>query len=283
MERIVLGYDGGPAAVAALSWVIRRVNRRVARIDIVSVVPTHAVDRSSSLEHLEAAEARLRDQARGTRVGLHRLEGDVADGLAGVVDDADILVTGINLGRPVRAKLAGALPVRLSARADVPVVLVPSDWTETGDPVTVGIAADGSSDAALAFAAAEAEILDVPTRLVHSWLMPTPRFAEPHAVQPTPESVAEGHSRVLDRASVWVLGHYPRAAVCTELVRDVASGALLSYADRSSMLVMGTRRLGPLAGSLFGSVTQEVLWRAECPVAIVPSSSRPRRPRIGSA
>lgn len=274
MERIVLGYDGGPAAVAALSWVIRRVNRKLARVDVVSVVPARAVDRSSSLDRLEDAEARLRDEARGTHVGLHRLEGDVADALAEVIDDAGILVTGINLGHPVRAKFAGALPVRLSARGDVPLVLVPPDWVETGDPVTVGVAADGTSDAALAFAAAEAELLDVPIRLVHSWLMPTPRFADPRAAQATPEMVEAGHRRVLDGASERITARHPEATVYTELVRDVPSGALLSFADRSTMLVMGTRRVGLLAGSVFGSVTQEVLWRAACPVAIVPSSSK---------
>jgi nucleotide-binding universal stress UspA family protein len=39
------------------------------------------------------------------------------------------------------------------------------------------------------------------------------------------------------------------------------------------MLVMGTHHRGVLAGSLLGSVVQEVLWRAECPVAVVPQDA----------
>lgn len=273
MERIVLGYDGSPAAAAALSWVVRRANRSVVHVDIISVVPRRATDRSSALDHLAEAETRLRDQAQGTGVALHRLEGDSAEALSVFAEDADILVTGINVGHPVRAWFAGALPLRLSARADVPVVLVPAGWVEVSDPVTVGIAADRTSDSALAFAVTEADLLETSVRLVHSWLMPTPSFTQSPRVQRTPKEIAGEHLRLLDRASNRVADHHPTTTVYRELVRESPSTALLSYASRSSMIVIGTHRRGLLAGGLLGSVAQEILWHAECPVAVVPAAT----------
>jgi nucleotide-binding universal stress UspA family protein len=78
------------------------------------------------------------------------------------------------------------------------------------------------------------------------------------------------HRATLDAAVSWVMERHPTISLQSELVRDSQSSALLRFGPRSSMLVLGTHHRGVLAGSLLGSVVQEVLWRAECPVAVVP-------------
>lgn len=276
MEHIVLGYDGGSASAAALSWVAARIARTRAHVDVVTVVSGSAEDHSRALDRLREAEERLRESAPAARVELHRLEGSVLDTITGFAEDADLLVAGINAGHPIRAALNGWMPLRLTTLSRIPVCLVPAGWTEGSDPVTVGIADDASSMPALAFAAAEAAETGAILRLVHAWLMPTPAFtAGPVVVDPMPEPVVQEHRRIMDAAVRWVVEHYPTVGLHTELVRDSRAAALLRFAGRSSLLVIGTHHTGPLAGSVLGSVGQDVLWRAECPVVVVPAQADP--------
>ncbi|WP_169580611.1 MULTISPECIES: universal stress protein [Microbacterium] len=277
MERIVLGFDGTRASASALEWVAERASRETAAVGVVNVVSPFARDRAETLDELGEAEAFLRERAPGTSIALHRLEGDVVSALGDFAQASDLLVVGINLGHPIRATAAGATPLRLSAQSRVPVTMIPAGWVSRADAVTVGVAPDESSAAALAFAAREARITDVPLRLVHAWLMPTPSFSGSTVLVRTPESVVAEHREVIDRALSRVMERYATMSVTTELVRDSRSASLLRFAGRSSMLVIGTHHRGVFEGSLLGSVAQEVLWHAECPVTVVPSEARVSR------
>lgn len=273
MERIVLGYDGTSASVSALEWVAERAVRGPAMVGVVNVVSKLARDRAATLDRLGEAEAILRERAPGTGVELHRLEGGTANALTEFADEADLLVVGINPGHPIRATVAGALPLRLSTFSRVPVTMVPAGWVAANDPVTVGVAADESSGAALAFGVREAKVTSTTLRLVHSWLMPTPSFSGNTVLVQTTDSVMAEHREVLEHALAWVLERHATLPIQTELVRDSRSAALLRFAGRSSMLVIGTHHKGILAGGVLGSVGQEVLWHAECPVTVVPNEA----------
>ncbi len=176
MERIVLGYDGSPAALSALNWTAARAATGSTKVDVVLVVPPMTKERTSGRQHLSEAEAFLLDRLPALEVDLHRLEGTVSKSITNAAQDADLVVVGINPGHPIRAAAAGWLPLRLSTRATAPVCMIPAGWTQGDDPVTVGVASDGSSDSALCFGALEATRTSTGLRLVHSWLMPTPSF-----------------------------------------------------------------------------------------------------------
>ena len=274
MERLVLGYDGSPAAIAALSWTAARCARSEAKVDVINVVSPHTKDRAPAIQRLADAEEFLRDRIPSQHVELHRLEGSMPDTLSGFAGDVDLVIVGINTGHPVRAALAGWIPLRLALDSTAPVCMVPGGWVERGDPVTVGIADDARSDAALDFGSREARSTSTSLRLVHSWLMPTPSSLGSTALAVAPQSEMARHRRILDDAIEQVLDEHPTLAVESELIRDSRSAALLKFASSSSMLVMGAQHRGILAGGLLGSVAQEVLWRAECPICLVPDAAR---------
>ena len=281
MERIVLGFDGSPAAVSALSWTAARAARGPAKVDVVLVVSPFTTDRAPGLQHLGDAETFLLERLPALEVELHRLEGAVTESIAHAAEDADLVVIGINPGHPIRAAAAGWTPLRLSTRAAAPVCMIPPGWVQADDPVTVGIANDDSSDGALDFAAAEAIRTSTRLRLVHSWLMPTPTFDDAKVVAASPDAVIEEHRNVLERAVQRVADRHRTLSVQSELIRDSRSDALLRFDGRSSLIVIGTHRRGVLVGSLLGSVGQEIMWRAECPICVVPpefsrNSIRPR-------
>ena len=270
MERIVLGYDGSAAAEAALRWTAARAGRGVARVDVVLVVSPHTKDRAPGLERLGEAETFLLDRLPALEVELHRLEGAVTESIARAAEDADLVVIGINTGHPIRAAAAGWRPLRLSTRSPAPVYMIPAGWVQGDDPVTVGIADDGSSDAALRAGISEAAATSAALRLVHAWLMPSPAFDDPAAFTVDPEAVMEAHRQTLAAAWQRTLKERPSLSVESLLIRDSRSAALLKFAARSSLLVIGTHRRGVLVASLLGSVAQDLLWRAECPICVVP-------------
>ncbi|WP_243074938.1 universal stress protein [Microbacterium sp. SS28] len=276
MERIVLGYDGSPAAVAALKWTADRRSRSRAKVDVVNVISPMTRNRSLGIEQLADAEAYLRERAPGMPVELHRLEGAMPDTLGDFAHGVDLIVVGIDPAHLMRAAFPGLVPLELAMESSVPVCLVPAGWVEADDPVTVGIANDASSDSAVAFAAQEARLMSTGLRLVHAWLMPTPTPYGSTALALSPDHELEHHRAVLDEAMVNLMEAHPSLQIHGDLVRDSRAAALLKLSRTSSMLVIGTHHHGPLTGALLGSVAQEVLWRANCPVCVVPYDLRER-------
>ncbi|WP_457101261.1 universal stress protein [Microbacterium sp. P5_E9] len=270
MERIVLGYDGSPAAVSALDWTAARAVPGHTSVDVVLVASPLYKERAIEWQRLGRAQALLDERVPGLDVAVHRLEGGVTDSIARASDEADLVVVGINPGHPIRAAAGGWMPLRLSTRSEAPVCMIPVGWRDTDDPVTVGIGSDESSDAALDFAAAEALRSSTDLRLVHSWLMPAPALDASTVLAVTPEEVIEDNWQDLEGAAQRVLIEHPNLSVQSELIRDSRSAALLRFDGRSSLIVIGTHRRGVLVGSLLGSVGQEILWRAECPICVVP-------------
>jgi len=268
VERILLGYDGTPAAASALRWVAARAARKVATVDVVTVLSRFARDRETALDQLHDAETFLRENAPGVGVELHRLEGGVLESLSSMTD-SDLVVVGVNTGHVVQAIAAGGLPLRITVTSRAPVVLVPSEWVDIEAPVTVGVAADGSSSHAVAFAADEADAVGAPLRLVHAWRMPLPTIPGSVALQVDTEEEMAAHRHALEIASGIILDTHRDLEVSRELVQDEPGPALLRYASRSSLVVVGTHRRGILEGLVRGAVARSILWQITCPLAVV--------------
>lgn len=138
--------------------------------------------------------------------------------------------------------------------------------------VVVGI--DGSEHAgrALARAVEEARSRGAELDVVHAAPAPL-KFADPvKAPPPAPERLREAGAKLIDQALAEVdirdlettriaaVGHTSRV-LC-----DVARGA--------DLLVVGSRGHGGFRGLLVGSVTQQVVAHAPCPVLVVVPEAR---------
>ena len=60
----------------------------------------------------------------------------------------------------------------------------------------------------------------------------------------------------------------------TEVVEDVPVGVLTRLAAEAEMVVVGSRGFGGFGGLLLGSVGQQVVTHAHCPVVIVRPPAR---------
>ncbi|RKT31109.1 nucleotide-binding universal stress UspA family protein [Microbacterium sp. AG1240] len=272
MKDLVLGVDGTRASASATQWVAERCVREPSRVRIVNVIGTLTADRHASLELLERAERVLRDRVPGQAVELLRADGAVSRALARLSAGADLLVIGVDPDHPVRAAIGGWVPVRVVARASVPVCVVPAGWTQTDGDVVVGLADDTSSAAALDLAAREASATTKKLHVVHAWALPGV-VVESSVIEERPDRIVEEHRALLDAAVRSLQRRFTDVDIESDVVRSSPVNALLGHAERAALIVIGTHHQGVLAGGLTGAVAQDLLWRARCPVLIVPEAT----------
>ncbi|MEV0133213.1 universal stress protein [Dactylosporangium sp. NPDC050688] len=92
----------------------------------------------------------------------------------------------------------------------------------------------------------------------------------PPAVTALPYALLETTERQLLEASVagWT-EKYPTVALQTRLVNGRTAQALLEASGSAQLIVVGSRGHGGFAGLLLGSVGQQLMHHAACPVQIV--------------
>ena len=141
--------------------------------------------------------------------------------------------------------------------------------------IVVGIDGSPGSLHALGFAIAEARLRGADLKAVAAWEIPASVYSAswvPMSVDPGDfESIAKGAlQRSLEDA------HAKDSGVnVTEVVRQgQAADVLVDEAEGADLLVVGTRGFGGFKGLLLGSVSQQCVHHAKCPVAIVPDGDR---------
>ena len=134
--------------------------------------------------------------------------------------------------------------------------------------VIVGIDGSDQSAEALQFAAGEAKLRRVPLRVVHAFEMPiTGSWTAGAVVDPEPfERVA----RQLVDGALTALGPELEGI---DVERVVEPGGVVSVlidrAEKDDLVVVGSRGRGGFKGLLLGSVSQQVMLHAPCPVVVV--------------
>lgn len=136
--------------------------------------------------------------------------------------------------------------------------------------IVVGVdGSDGSRDA-LRWALGEARLRGTTLRLVHAWGMPYAPAATgyvPLPVAPLHDAAGKGAQRLLDGE----LSQIETGDVRVEplLVEGAPASALLEAAKDADMVVVGSRGGGGFVDLLLGSVGQQVIHHATCPVVVV--------------
>jgi nucleotide-binding universal stress UspA family protein len=146
-----------------------------------------------------------------------------------------------------------------------------STRAEIGGGVVVGHDGSACSGQALVWAAALAERAGWPLHVVRAWRMataPKPRTWEPGYVPPMPDY----EEAVLDdlRSDVAAaLGTERASAVTCHAVHTPPVRALVEAGKHADLLVVGSRGRGGFAGLLVGSVSDQCVHHAPCPVTVV--------------
>lgn len=142
------------------------------------------------------------------------------------------------------------------------------------DSIVVGHDGSTGADNALAAAVELAEQLSAPVAVVRAWgiaTAPRPPDWEFGYVCSFDEYSAAVRDELIQDARA-VIGTFQIVPVTYHAVRGVPSTILIAISRNARMLVVGTRGRGSLAGLLLGSVSEQCVRHAACPVLVV----RPR-------
>jgi len=134
--------------------------------------------------------------------------------------------------------------------------------------IIVGLDESEGAAEALRWAVREGDLRGRPVRAVLVWdYLDQHRLDGPNAFDPTyDESLAE---KVLAEAVTHAVGPAPAEAIARTTVCDRAANGLIDQAADAELLVVGARGLGGFKSLLLGSVSNQCLHHAPCPVAVV--------------
>lgn len=288
-KPIVAGVDGSTSALHAVRWAAREAAQRGAPLRLVHVcalVPrgypdpvVHVSDYADVVvgqgrRWLAEATDAARTVCDILDVGTDLRDGMTATVLMGESATARMVVLGSRGLGGFAELLVGSISVALAAHAHCPVVVARSSTVDSPPPVTgpVVVGVDGSplSEAAIAFAFETAAARDVPLLAVHTWL--DINLAETWIPLPSIVDWGEVHAseeRLLaERLAGWQ-EKYPTVEVHRVVTKDRPARALLRRAEDAQLVVVGSRGRGGLTGLGLGSVSQTLLHKALCPVAVI--------------
>jgi nucleotide-binding universal stress UspA family protein len=268
-RRILVAYDGSPEAELALRWAseeARGTGRglHVVAVDDVVTSPWGAGTVHRGEEALAGIEKTLGDLdvVAETRVG------HVTGELLGAAASAELVVVGSRGHGRAEDLLVGSVSQHLARHAPCPVVVVRPTREDAARRIVVGVDGSSTSSAALEYACRRAERTGETVVALHGWRTRAPSTdvwnAEPRALE------GLSHRQVLLAESVAGLrADHPDVVLEQEAVPVAPVRCLVDASHNASLLVVGSHGLGFFGGLLLGSVSQAVLQRAECPVAVV--------------
>jgi nucleotide-binding universal stress UspA family protein len=136
--------------------------------------------------------------------------------------------------------------------------------------IVVGVDGSAGSRAGLRWAHAEARLRSSPLEVVMAWQFPMMTSLPAFGAMPPPEDLSSEAERALQQALV---DEGVTATDTVPVTATVAEGpsarVLLDAASDADLLVVGSRGHGGFSGLLIGSVSQQCVSHASCPVVVV--------------
>lgn len=269
---VVVGVDGSEPATRAVRLAAREARRRNRPLRVVhgfiwpllrvpvsapAGSPPGAGLRNQAEQLVSDAVAAAEAESPGLRITGEIIDGEATAMLLGESPTAAVVVLGDRGLGGFAALVVGSVAVQVASYADCPV-LIARGTDHEGGPVVVGVDGSTLSRAAVEFAAETASARGAALHVVHA--RPARRGRDDEA---------EEGERVLAEALAGIGERWPDLPVRTEAVRAKPVAALTAASAGAQLVVVGRQGRGELGGLLLGSVSQGILHRSACPVAVV--------------
>jgi len=273
---VVIAYDGSPDADLALEWGLQSAALLLADVRIVVAAMTAGRLPPQVREYEEAfaqrAAANARDASKGYSAG--ECEVSIEHGwtlpvLMRAASGARLVVTGSRGHNRLESHWLGSVSQHLAGHADCSVAVVRPTRRPRSRQILVGVDGSPPSVRALDFAARRAERTGECILAVHAYQVST--FSGGLGALPSDLQVAASESalRLSAELVAGIAIDHPDVILRSAAVAGGAARVLARLSDDSSLVVIGSRGRTPVQELLLGSVSQETLFRAECPVVVV--------------
>jgi nucleotide-binding universal stress UspA family protein len=134
--------------------------------------------------------------------------------------------------------------------------------------IVVGVDSSKTSLKALRWALEEAKLRGSSLQLVHAFPRPELVGMTMVVTLPSDDELREASAQVLSEA-LEAVGGPGDVSVSTHVGAGGPASVLVETAHGADLLVIGSRGLGGFRGMLLGSVTQQVIAHAPCPVVVL--------------
>jgi len=270
--EIVAGYDGSPGSGQALRWAAREARARDMTLMVClawtpdhMTLPTESDVCDLARQHGREILARGMPYAESV-LGPGRVRAELAGGPAAQVlcelsRTAGLIVVGSRGHSELPGLLLGSVAWQVAGHARGRVVVVRGEWrpaNRSPGPVVAGADGSPAAQAAVAFAAEEAALREVPLVAVCALADAPGRLGESRQVREDFEYLMDCEAK-----------EHPDVMVVRRVVPGTPRAALLSASADAQLVVVGARGRGGLEGMSLGSVAQAVLHHAPCPVGVV--------------
>ena len=140
--------------------------------------------------------------------------------------------------------------------------------------IVVGVDGSTSSRAALRWAVRQAGLTGASVEAIAAWQSPTlvglaSPFTEAEQSVGDDDRIRDAAERVVRAAVAEATADSPGVRVKAEVGEGSAAQFLLDAANGATMVVVGSRGHGGIAGTLLGSVSQTLAQHSPCPVLII--------------
>ncbi|MEV0132118.1 universal stress protein [Dactylosporangium sp. NPDC050688] len=274
-QRIVVGYDGSDEARKAVDWAADEAARTHSQLQIVHgyQLAWPGIYYDVTAELIEAAErageqlvdeavSRVRERHESVDVIGTAVQASGATTLLDLGDTAaSLLVVGSRGAGGVSNLLLGSVSQQVATHARIPVAVVRGHSGVVGGPVVVGVDGSASAETALRLAFEAAAARGTGVVAVRAYVPP------PAAV--VPHEAAEAAERTALESSLggW-RDRYPGVKLEAVVAAGRAAKVLIGMSHTAQLAVVGSRGHGGFTGLLLGSVGQQLMHYAECPVLI---------------
>lgn len=282
---IYVGIDGSWQESGAVAWAQRESALRHEPICAVHVVEDalpagqyfKATGDQPAKKLVEDVQRHLTAHDPEAKHEVEVRSGHPASALTHAAEDARMLVVGRRGLGSFGRLLIGSTSEAVAHQAQLPVVVVPDNWTAAREdaPVIVGVDDSVECEAAVEFAVTAAAERGAPVRLVHVWDIPTAYMWEGMDATGQYDEWGVKAERMTESLAEQWRQKYPDVEIQTEVFRAHPVAGLLEAAEsgQAQLLVLGGRAHRKLTGMLLGSVARGVLHHATCPVAVVHKAS----------
>jgi nucleotide-binding universal stress UspA family protein len=272
---IVVAYDGSPDAQTALTWAVRTAllteEPLVAVIATAGddLVPQQSLLSGDHLDEVRASAGKILGDALLKDAEVELRAGPVVPVLLEAAEGASLLVAGSRGLGQVAGLVAGSVSQHLARHAPCPVVVARPVSHPAASRIVVGVDGSGGSDAALEFACRRAELTGEEVVVLHGWRDGSATGTTRREIPVSFTRRLAEEERLLAEAVAGVQAEHPDVRLTPEAIPVVAWRALADASAAATLVVVGSRGRGAFAGMLLGSVSQQVLHHAQCPVAVV--------------